>query len=140
VVNDCFNLLAISMMKKEKNSFLFFFFFIFRSFIRRNVRQIIFNNRWLQEKKQQIAFFGIECNIYIQMIIHYLNTIQVNVYFILDQLSQHGFIFRLVYTIESSSSTSYASSFTISTWKSFSFTSTIINKWCRWNFNTSAIT
>ncbi len=60
------------MKKKEKT-----YSFYFRSFIRRNVHQIIYNNRWSQEKKQQIEFSGIECNIYIPMIIHYLNMIQV---------------------------------------------------------------
>ena len=55
--------------------------------------------------------------------------------------SPHLFVIsRLVHTIDSSSSTSYASSYTISTWESFSFTSTIVHKWCRWNINTSTST
>ena len=67
--------------KKDKKYFFNHLFFIFfltsRLFIRSDVHQIIFNNRWVQEKKQQIASFGIECNIYMEMITHYHNMILV---------------------------------------------------------------
>jgi hypothetical protein len=116
VVNDCFNLLAISMMKKNKTREIpHFSSSYFRSFIRRNIHQIIFNNRWSTEKNLQIEFFGIECNIYIQMIVHYLNMIQVK---LPDKNLYQSMILsssRLVYSIISSSSTSYISSFTQST-------------------------
>ena len=51
-----------------------------RSFIKRDVHPITLNNRWPPAKKQQIEFSGIECNIYIQMTLHYLNMMQVNCY------------------------------------------------------------
>jgi hypothetical protein len=136
VVNDCFNFLAINMMKKKKE----FSFFVFRSCIRRNIRQIIINHRWLQEKIQQIEFFGIECNIYIPMIIPYLNMRQVNLGKVYWEQWSRFLSFRIVYSINTSSSTSYASSITISTWNSFSVSTTILNKWCRWDFNTSPTT
>lgn len=148
------NLLAINVMKREEKEkrrreerflfflFLFVFIFLFRlSFIRRN-----FHRRWSKRTKQRIDLFGIECNIYIPMIIHYLNMRQVWKFThawscsIVDHrrlLRLFRFIYYSFVDCSSSSKSHASSSCSISTWKSFTFTATIIDKWCWWNINTS---